>query len=312
MYKTLLIGISIVFLIQGCGKNDPNNSSYKNNDYIWFVADSEEEGEWIKLDKNNDGEYLKNGSYEMYYSNGNIFEKGHFNKFGDYDTAWYFDTVGIITHYTVNENDDYKTHFLTEGSFSAFSTKGELILTGINNSNKEFTDVEFHGPLQIPLNLLCIYFEAYETNVQNRNKIVPLMDQIINKKGVNLFSLYASMDSINKMNSKHLKFLKIQLAFTRHKSETREMKDDIANYLDISIKQMNDDYPELFALSTNGVTNEERTKANEILNTMEGEIKNATDQVMKRYKVIMERFKYQDYLYDLMDPYITDCKESNN
>lgn len=311
MTKTLLILVIIIFVLQGCGKNDPNNSSYKNNDYIWFVADSEEEGEWIKLDNNNEGEHLKNGSYEMYYSNGDIYEKGHFNEHGDYDTAWYFDTSGIITHYTVNENDDYKTYILKEGNFSAFSTNGELIITGINDNN-QFNNVEFHGPLQIPLKLLCVYFEAYETNLQNRNKIVPLMEQIINKRGVNISYLDARMDSINEMNKKHLELLKIQLAFTQNATKTREMKNDIIDFLDVTIKQMNDDYPKLFALSANGLTNEERTKANEILNTMEDVIKNATDQVMKRYKVIMEPFKYQDYLYDLMDPFITDCKAPNN
>jgi hypothetical protein len=307
MNKTKLICLSILFIFLGCGKNDPDDSSYKNSEYIWFISDSSEEGEWIKLDKDNDGEYLKNGSYEMYYSNGTIYEKGHFNELGDYDTAWYYDTSSTITHYTVNENDDYYTRMLKDGIFSTFSTKGELTVTG-EYINGEFSKMEMQGPLRTPAQLMCIYLGAKDIVDHNAKEIKRVLKDIINQESPTGSFYLTELDSTNVSNRKLLAMKKIRLSLVESNKITKTLKKSVQEYTSMWLSNMDNELPQIFLLSKDGITEKERVQANEILNKLSKESSRVNQQIKESMNSVFEPYKYQDYLYDFLDLTFTDCR----
>lgn len=296
----------MIFTLLSCGKNDPTDSSYKNGEYIWFISDSSEEGEWIKLENESDN-YLKNGSYKMYYSNGSIYEKGHFNEFGDYDTAWYYDTFSTITHYTVNENDDYYTRMLKDGIFSTFSTKGELTVTG-KYINGEFSKIEMQGPLRNPAQLMCLYLGAKDIIDHNAKEIKRVLKNIINQESPTGSPYLTELDSINISNRKLLAMKKIRLPLVENSKATNTLKKSVQEYTSIWLSIMDNELPQLFLLSKDGITEKERVQAYKILNEVSKESSRANQQIKESMTLVFESYKYQDFLYNFLDLTFTDCR----
>ena len=83
--KRLLIFIFFTFLLWSCNHNSIDDKEKRNENWCWWVDAKTNKGEWIPI---KDETTVEKGKYTLFYSNGNLREKGKLNSGKRIDTIY--------------------------------------------------------------------------------------------------------------------------------------------------------------------------------------------------------------------------------
>ena len=115
-------------IIYSCGDKGINDSSKRNENYIWFVDKTTGNGTWVPL---GDHTTIDNGTYTAFYYDGKIREKGKIVEREFFDSVFYYDINERLIKYSIIKTDTTVNYYINEGPYKAYSPTGELILDGV-------------------------------------------------------------------------------------------------------------------------------------------------------------------------------------
>ena len=121
--------ISLVFFIAGCNNqnSDYSDSSKKNEKWAWFVEKETNIGKWIPLGEE---PVIKSGKYTLFFSNGNLFEKGTILKGMHTDTTLIYDIFQNKIKQTVYVTDTFYHYYFNEEEYDEYYQNGEIRFEG--------------------------------------------------------------------------------------------------------------------------------------------------------------------------------------
>ena len=127
-----IIMVVVLGCIVSCDSNDINDSHKRNAHWAWWVDAKTGKGKWIPVTNQTT---VKNGSYTLFYYNGNVFEKGKVKDGKHVDTAFEYDYQGKLYANYFWKNDS--TYFLNDGPVQNFRSDGMKASEGIVTNHKD-------------------------------------------------------------------------------------------------------------------------------------------------------------------------------
>lgn len=126
--------LSIIFFFAiGCSNPDSiEDKSKRNENWAWFVDQKTGVGEWVEL---SDKSTIDGGDYVLFYSNGNVRQKGKFKNGVDCDTVYRFDIHGQPQDKYIRLQDSTIVDIWPNGPFKAHYATGELMTEGYRLNN---------------------------------------------------------------------------------------------------------------------------------------------------------------------------------
>ena len=107
--------ILIVLSLFSCGSEDDiNNPDKRNNNWCWFEDTNTGQSDWVKVGNFNT---VENGYYTMFYSKGEIREKGCLENGINVDTTFFFDTQNNLIKYSFKVGDTLRSEFPVNGPY---------------------------------------------------------------------------------------------------------------------------------------------------------------------------------------------------
>ena len=149
-FGTLLLTL---FFLAGCGSDDINDSSKRNDHWGWWV-DSTGKGKWIPLSNH---PTWKNGHYVKFYFDGKIGEKGTIKNGKHIDTTFFIDRNGIVNGYKLYVRDSSDTYYVRNGPIKIYSLNGKILMEGNIEDHKiggKQTDYYPNGRVERTLDLV--------------------------------------------------------------------------------------------------------------------------------------------------------------
>ena len=114
--------------MESCNRQNINDASKRNEDWVWWVDAKTKKGEWIPV---GDQGTVKNGEYTAFYSKGQIYAHGRIKDGKDVDTAFYYTKEGRINLYLIHEPDTVRSYFPINGNFKLNTPTGQCLSAGI-------------------------------------------------------------------------------------------------------------------------------------------------------------------------------------
>lgn len=297
--------ISLLFGVVSCSNHNQNDIKYRNPNYIWFESDENTNGEWIELEKEGD-DFLKNGSYKMFYLDGNIFESGHFDSNGDYDTAFYYDTKGLLTHYCVNTGESVITNIVQNKPFKAYATSGELLITGKPVLGK-LTEIKFHNDLENFIKVWCIYKNSQVKINNSFQELTVIIKDLIDNPNADTTKAFNSADSINKVLIKHLNFQGVLLSVTTVNQSNLDVKAKVTNYIQFQNGFAKNKMRKIILRCKNGLSDDERVKSKKELELVSNKNYQMNEKLKGAIREALAPYFYQDYLFEFIDTATDQC-----
>jgi antitoxin component YwqK of YwqJK toxin-antitoxin module len=153
MKQTNLILFFIAILIfSSCNRDNINDSSKRNMNWVWWVDAHTGKGKWIPTGY---ATTVKDGTFTRFYITGQIFETGKYKDGIEVDTAFYYDFKAQIIYYrVVKSGDSIYDYYMNDGPIKLYLQRGSLFkdetikdhkaigqLTAYyENGNKKFQD----------------------------------------------------------------------------------------------------------------------------------------------------------------------------
>jgi antitoxin component YwqK of YwqJK toxin-antitoxin module len=126
--------VFIAILMFGCNAESENNTSKRNADWIWWIDEHTDKGEWIKSGNQTT---VKDGSYTMFYFNGNVYSKGKLRNGAQIDTIFGYDLDGKLDCYDVIVSKDQKLFYvINDGPFIKYFPDGKKAIDGYIRNHK--------------------------------------------------------------------------------------------------------------------------------------------------------------------------------
>ena len=136
-FKDMKINILIIVFLSilwGCEPDNFNDSSKRNENWSWFIEENSEKGEWRKIVNK---KMNITGKYVLFYSNGNIREKGTILNGNFVDTISIFNISGIIIKYSIHTKDSTYDYYIKNGIYKSYYSTGESKEVGVVNNHKK-------------------------------------------------------------------------------------------------------------------------------------------------------------------------------
>ena len=296
-YEKIAWIIFLLIFLSSCTSDSIDNEKYRNEHYIWFEEEGKSEGSWVAIDDNS--EYLKNGNYTVFYNNGKIFETGHLNELGQYDTAFFYDINGINTHNCTRNYDKFQTHILKDGDFYAYSTNGQVIVSGISQEHK-LKDIKWHGDLENFAHIFNIYSESRKV-VNESNALFTKYLKYIDQQDTNDTNAIGIMDSSNNSAISQLIMQEILLRLHSVGENDRIFKSAVSQYIKLHKETKTVLFREIIDYCRDGLSVDERKSSIESITLVENSYK-AMNLVLESAMVEkLNPYRYQDYLYEFLD-----------
>lgn len=116
----------ILVFIYSCNRADFNDADKRNENWAYWI-DASGKASWIPITDNSN---LENGSYTLFYKNGQIHQKGKLKNGKDVDTVSYYNLKGNLIRYDVLSSDTLN-YYVKNGNYISFFQNGTVYEKGI-------------------------------------------------------------------------------------------------------------------------------------------------------------------------------------
>ncbi|ELV7526250.1 toxin-antitoxin system YwqK family antitoxin [Flavobacterium psychrophilum] len=124
-----LIIIFTFILIYGCHNADINDSSKRNENWVYWIDKKTGEASWVPVTDNETT--LKDGRYTRFYTSGGIYQKGKLKNGKDIDTLYFYDLKEKLIQYLLVKPDTLLHYYLRNGPYISYSQNGKIFEKGI-------------------------------------------------------------------------------------------------------------------------------------------------------------------------------------
>ena len=129
MNKLLKAPLFLWFLLfVSCASNDISDKNKRNENWAWWVDEVTGKGMWIPLGNKST---VENGSYTLFYFNGNVYEKGKMKNKKNIDTTFFYDLTGKCFAYQLNLSDTDNVYYYKDGNCKIYFSNGAINCVGI-------------------------------------------------------------------------------------------------------------------------------------------------------------------------------------
>jgi len=265
--RTICILLTLLTSVfYGCDDKDKgmDDSSKRNENWVWFVDKASGQGAWIPIGKNST---LQNGNYTAFYFNGKIREKGKLVETHLADTAYYFDLNEKLTKYNVLRQDSSIHYYVNEGPYKAYSPKGEIVVEGIVKDHK-LAEIKWYGAMAhfikifVAITPALVPFNKFAKELLTEMKLTETHGSLVPSR--NLKRTDSLFVLAKQMTDKSLEELSRIQPFLQMPDLEVAAKDNMTTHLGY----LNNQYSEIIALSKKGLGKESRNKIQSIIQKM--------------------------------------------
>ncbi len=129
MTRKFLIITFILVAFYGCQNSDINDSSKRNENWVYWVDKKTGKASWVPITGNETT--LKDGRYTMFYAKGTIYKKGKLKNGKDIDTMYFYDLKEKPIQYLIVKPDTLLHYYLKNGPYLSHSQNGKIFEKGI-------------------------------------------------------------------------------------------------------------------------------------------------------------------------------------
>jgi antitoxin component YwqK of YwqJK toxin-antitoxin module len=115
--KFLIITFTLIS-IYSCQDADINESSKRNENWVYWIDKKTGEASWIPVTGNETA--LKNGRYTSFYTNGAIYQKGKLKNGKHIDTIYIYDLKEKLIKYELVKPDTLINYYIQDGSYTSY------------------------------------------------------------------------------------------------------------------------------------------------------------------------------------------------
>lgn len=236
----ILFIIFFTIFIQSCENNNLNDTSKRNEKWVWFTDNETGNGEWISIGTD---AFSSTGKYTLFYHSGKVFEKGKVVDGKKVDTIFTFDINEKLIKYTIPKPDTTIYYYLNEGIYKDYLPSGELLKEGIveNHSLKKVKGYTYLGhyidvmEAMYPTNQIFRKFllemaSTYKEAEENNETIIPAnrinkMDSLLNSFKYSLKNAKNNLGRIKPFRDMpELKNKALELILCQEKASINEFK----------------------------------------------------------------------------------------
>ena len=136
-----------MLLFTACKTENINDKSKRNGNWVWWVDNDSNKGEWIPIGKKTT---VKNGRYTLFYFNGNVYLEGKLQNEKDIDTLRFHDINGKIDYYRLitpmpnckfvieEGNDTAYYYFIEDGMHKIYNQEGNILQAGVSKNHSKY------------------------------------------------------------------------------------------------------------------------------------------------------------------------------
>lgn len=273
----ILVLIILISIFSRCTSDDINQSKYRNQDYIWFIAEGSENGTWYKIDYSAESPILTNGNCILFYSNGKVREKYSLDEFGDYDTIFLYDINGQLTHYTFDDSGRFENYIINDGEFKAYDVEGSLTISG-TASKHQLISYSLHGNIKQFYQLLLFQTTSWR-GAENFFKETTKIIKEANEKGYHKIPT-VKLDSLDSLRTEQIETINLilkQLSEMKTSPELIKVKHYTILFIESTHLVLDANFKEILFIMRQEWNNENKDKCHAL----------ATD--------VMERSKISDF-----------------
>jgi antitoxin component YwqK of YwqJK toxin-antitoxin module len=128
-----LIIIFTFILIYGCHNADIDDSSKRNENWIYWTDKKTGESSWIPVGNKTT---VKDGSFTSFYNTGNVFQKGKLKNGKRIDTIFDYDLNNKLLEYEIVKPDTLLHYYINEGPYISYLQDGKILEKGIVKNHK--------------------------------------------------------------------------------------------------------------------------------------------------------------------------------